>query len=356
MPHYINPAEYVLEILNTDFARDRECALQQLHEIQSSWSKSAESSVVVHELEQETTSPPPANIADDHHPANSIRVLLTLIHRSYIKSYRDILAYGIRIAMYVCLAILMGTVWLRLSTNQSSIQAFTNNIFFGGAFMSFMAVASIPAYLEDRALFIKERHESLYGSTAFILSNFLVGLIPLFIITILFSVVVYWLSNFRPGAEGFWTWVLWLFLDLLAAESLVVLVTNLCPIFVVALAATAFANGLWMSVGGFMVQPHMLNPFWRYVFHYIDYQAYVFQGMMVNEFAERTYQCDTLPGGGCQCMYASPLEGQCEIAGTAVLDAYGYKTGKTGLWVGILIGIIAGYRLLGWLVLYLRKH
>ena len=356
MPHYINPAEYILELINTDFSRNRELTFEQLREIQNSWPKSSESSVVIQELEQETTSPSSANGTEDHHSANFIPILLTLVHRSYIKSYRDILAYGIRIAMYVGLAILMGTVWLRLSNHQSNIEAFTNSIFYGGAFMSFMAVASIPAYLEDRALYVKERQNGLYGPTVFMLSNFIVGLIPLFLITILFSVVVYWMSNFRPSAEGFWIWVLYLFLDLLAAESLVVLVTNLCPIFVVALAGTAFANGLWMSVNGFMVLPHTLNPFWRYVFHYIDYQAYVFQGMMVNEFAKRTYQCDTLPGGGCQCMYASPLEGQCEIAGTAVLDTYGYKTGKTGLWVGILIAIIAGYRLLAWLVLYLRKH
>ena len=98
----------------------------------------------------------------------------------------------------------------------------------------------------------------------------LVGLIPLFVITILFSAIVYWLSNFRPAADGFWMFVMWLFLDLLAAESLVVLITSISPIFVVALAATAFANGLFMSVSGFLVNPKTLNVFWRYVFHYID--------------------------------------------------------------------------------------
>lgn len=64
---------------------------------------------------------------------------------------------------------------------------------------------------------------------------------------------------------------MWLFLDLLAGESLVILVSSIFPNFVVALALTAFANGLWMSVGGFLVSPTILNPFWRYVFHYIDY-------------------------------------------------------------------------------------
>jgi ABC-type multidrug transport system permease subunit len=222
--------------------------------------------------------------------------------------------------------------------------------------MSFMAVAYIPSYLEDRALYLKERANGLYGPSAFMLANFLIGIPFLFLISILFSVVAYWLSNFRPTATAFFMWVLWLFLDLLAAESLVVLVTNVVPIFVVALAAVAFANGLWMSVGGFMVQPHTLNVFWRYVFHYIDYQAYVFQGMMVNEFKGRVYNCDKLADGSCHCTYVTPLADQCKIDGQGVLDVYGYNSHQTGLWVGILIAIIAGYRLLAWSVLFIKKH
>lgn len=91
------------------------------------------------------------------------------------------------------------------------------------------------------------------------------------LISLIFSITTYWLSNFRPGANAFFIWVMWLFLDLLAGEALVVLISSIFPNFVVSLALTAFANGLWMSVGGFLVSPTILNPFWRYVFHYIDY-------------------------------------------------------------------------------------
>lgn len=39
-----------------------------------------------------------------------------------------------------------------------------------------MAVAYVPAFLEDRAIFIKERANGLYGSSPFMMSNFLIGL------------------------------------------------------------------------------------------------------------------------------------------------------------------------------------
>ena len=55
-------------------------------------------------------------------------------------------------------------------------------------------------------------------------------------------------------------------------------------------------------------------------------------------------------------MYETPYKHECLIDGTAVLANYGYSVGSTGKWVGIMIGIIAGYRFFGWLVLYLRRN
>lgn len=73
--------------------------------------------------------------------------------------------------------------------------------------------------------------------------------------------------------------------------------------------------------------------------------------MMVNEFAERSYSC----GDRCHCMYQTALASKCRISGAGILELYGYKTGKTGEWVGILLAIVFGYRLLGWLAMVVRK-
>ncbi|OAQ65561.1 ATP-binding cassette sub-family G member 2 [Purpureocillium lilacinum] len=216
--------------------------------------------------------------------------------------------------------------------------------------MSFMAVAYVPAFLEDRLQYVKDHHNGLYGATEFMVSNFIIGIPYLFLITVIFSVISYWLSNFQPTATAFFTWIMWLFLDLLAAEALVMFMSSLFPSFVISLALVAFANGLWMSVGGFMVPPTVLNVFYKYAFHYWDYQTYVFQGMMVNEFSNRVYSC----GEGCHCMYNSPLAEQCEIAGQSVLNQYGYESGQLGKNVGIMIAIIFGYRLASWIVLILH--
>lgn len=291
MPIHTNPAEFLLDLMNVDFSNDQNVAHDRLQAIQSGWAKSSTSLQLFSYIKTATSQARPLPMSKPS--SNNFHIILmSLIHRSFIKSYRDVVAYGIRIAMYTGLAIMEGFVWLRLHTDQSDIQPFINAIFFGSAFMSFMAVAYVPSFLEDRATFVKERANGLYGASVFMLSNFIIGLpylckpkpcyssrssaslmLVTVFISILFSVIAYWLTNFQPTATAFFTWIMWLFLDLIAAESLVVLISSLFPNFVVALALTAFANGLWMSVSGFLVPPEKLNVFFRYVFHYIDYQV-----------------------------------------------------------------------------------
>lgn len=336
MPPYINPAEYVLDLINTDFQGDSSV----LDDLVSKWNSGDVHKVGTESVQlTETTT------------INEMKNILILIARSLTKARRDILTYYVRLVMYLGLAILMGTVWLRLQNGQKNIQPFINAIFFSGAFMSFMSVAYIPSYLEDIQSYKKERMNGLYGPLAFSLANFLVGLPFLFLIAAVFSVITFFMVNFHQTASGFWYYLMWLFLDLVAAESMTTFIASVFPNFVVSLAITAFANGLWMAVGGFLVPSNILNVFWYYTFYWIDYQRYVFQGMIFNEFTNREFRC----GDGCHCMYDSPLASQCKISGKAVLESLGYGNYDKGLWIGVLIALVFVYRFATYIVLKLRK-
>lgn len=360
IPERMNPAEFALDFVNTDFAPSEDEVEQQLGEVASSWYLSEQKKATEGELSDELVcnSMGVEVVVDAAYASTPSAMSLTaaLVHRSFLKSYRDVVVYGIRVAMYLGLALLMGTVWLRLEPSQGNIPAFVSAIFFGGAFMSFMAVAYIPAFLEDFDTFRVERANALYGPGPFLLANFLIGVPYLFCITLVFSLVEYWLSNFRPAAGGFFTWVMWLFLDLVAAESLVVMVASMVPIFVVALAGTAFANGLWMCVGGSLRPSDGLNAFWRYTFHYIDYQSYVFQGMMHNEFGQRNFTCRPLPAGQCDCAYDTVLKDECLIKGDAVPASYGLGDAPATHSVFAMVAIILAYRLLAWGVLVWKRE
>lgn len=94
------------------------------------------------------------------------------------------------------------------------------------------------------------------------------------------------------------------------------------------------------------------------VFHYIDYQAYVTEGLIINQFKDTIYVCDSNGTGGFNCMYPSDLMSQGKIRGTAVITSYryGYDSGEHGKLIGIMLGIIVVYRALGLLALTIKRR
>jgi ABC-type multidrug transport system permease subunit len=129
--------------------------------------------------------------------------------------------------------------------------------------MALMAVAYAPAIIEDIRLFEEEYANRLYNPIPFVMANFITGLFWLFMVALSFSLIVFWLANLSHESHGFAVFTLWLFIDLLAAESMVVLVAAIVPQFVTSLALVSFANGLWLAVGGFLVPKGIMNSFWR---------------------------------------------------------------------------------------------
>jgi len=127
MPIHTNPAEFLLELMNVDFASHQEAAHERLQEMQKAWIKSPRARELDAHIGTTLAKVEPLPVAKPS-ATNYAVVVMTLVHRSFIKSHRDIIAYGIRIAMYVGLAIMMGTVWLRLDTDQAAIQSFINAI------------------------------------------------------------------------------------------------------------------------------------------------------------------------------------------------------------------------------------
>lgn len=130
IPLHVNPAEFILDRLNVDFALDKADADLRLQIMQQAWASSAPAKELfdtvaygVRQKQDDTV-----ELTALGGKPGSLSLVLTLLHRSFIKSHRDVVAYGVRGAMYSGLAIMMGTVWARLKTEQEYIQPFTNAI------------------------------------------------------------------------------------------------------------------------------------------------------------------------------------------------------------------------------------
>lgn len=94
---YTNPAEFLLDLVSSDFGGRSDTDGNRVERIKDAWAKKAESSSVesFQPFEKGKT------ITSASHRPGIIWITLSLLHRALIKSYRDVVAYGIRIVMYL---------------------------------------------------------------------------------------------------------------------------------------------------------------------------------------------------------------------------------------------------------------
>lgn len=102
IPNHVNPAEFLLELTNVDFASQRDLAQNQLLQMSQAWAASpraASLTSAIDEIEQKASHGDVELVSSSKRPS-PVSLVVTLLYRSFIKSYRDVVAYGIRIAMY----------------------------------------------------------------------------------------------------------------------------------------------------------------------------------------------------------------------------------------------------------------
>lgn len=357
MPAFYNPADHLLDLVASDFGSDKSSVIQALYAAQAqvdAADRAAADLATTHATDEIQIQKKPIS--------HDLRVIGVLCERTVINYSRNLLAYGVRLGMYAGMGLLLATIWIRLGNSDGKINDRLSVHFFSVAFLAFMSVAGIPAFLEERSVFIRERRNGLYGALPFVLSNTLITLPFLFVCTLLFSVVIYWAIGLNPGAGHFFRFLAFLFLALFAAEAQATLISAAVPIFIAALALTAFMNGFWMCVQGYFIRARSLPRFWYYTAHFMSYQTFSFEILAKNDFVGEVFNCDTamLPDGSCSCAYPPSAMtiatyGQCKVSGQDVIDYLEFGGIPVGGYAGIIVGIIVLYRVLLWALLHFRR-
>lgn len=221
----------------------------------------------------------------------------------------------------------------------------------------------------------REINNKLYGPLPFTIANTLTILPFLFLCTVVFTIISYWSIGLHEGASHFFRWLAFLFLGLVAAEFQSLLVASIFPIFVVALAITAFLNGFWMVTQGYFIKAVNLPRFWyvnvsytiwkilfwsfRYYWaHWINYETFAFVILSYSDLSNLVFDCSgSIEDNTCQCSFSSSLvsQGQCAVSGDDVLRSLDYDGISMTLYAFLVVIIILVYRVLFYIVLKYKK-
>ncbi|KAF4595079.1 hypothetical protein GQ602_000692 [Ophiocordyceps camponoti-floridani] len=345
MPPLSNPAEFILDLVNTSFSTDQSA----LDNLCRSWESSDLADELRRVIEDTHSHDDSADDPSLSRPSLAGRVV-TLLRRSLIKSYRDPTVYLLRAVLYLLVAIIIGTIWPRHDGSQQSIDNLMTATFISTGFASLISVSCVPPVIEDIKHHLQEKRNGYSGCLEFSLSNFLLGLPYLLLISLLFSVVTLPLNGLKMSAGPFFCWLLWHFLGLVTMESAILLIAALVIKLNTAVALLLLVSTIQFAAGGYVVKAKIMTMFYKYVLYYWDFLTYTYRGMLSGQFRDATYDC----GPGCQCTYPPMPEDPCRISGNRVLEQLEYSPKNLGRDIGIVLAMVVGYRLAAWVVISRR--
>ncbi|DBA02970.1 TPA: hypothetical protein N0F65_003158 [Lagenidium giganteum] len=271
-PMYSNPAEYFTTLVNADF--EGHADIEKLAQAYAASATAAEVATLVKADRHESIDFQPLVPT----PPSPFRQFCVLMHRNSLNNLRNPGIFWVRYVMYTILSLMAGTMYL--SNDAISDQDMVSLLFALQAFLVFMSVAVLPFFIEQRAVFVRERANNALNVVSYVSANFLAALPGIFFISLTASLLVVLLA----GVHGLAWYVLNLFLSLVVAESLMHVIGGLVSHYIKGIAIGAAIYGMFMLCEGFMVPHASIPDYWIWAY-YLAFHTYSFESFVYQHFS-----------------------------------------------------------------------
>ncbi|KAJ3700462.1 hypothetical protein LUZ61_004167 [Rhynchospora tenuis] len=356
-PPMSNPSDYFLRIINKDFDKDEaEQDQQHKYDIEAQPTNTTQAieilttsfelsgfSLRVSENIEKLRIMGGVSVKKFDQPS-FLNQCSVLTKRSFVNMCRDLGYYWLRFAIYIAVAITLGTIFHKFDHSYESIQGRTNLLVYVASFLTFMSIGGFPSFIEDIKIFARERLNGHYGVMAFIIANTLSAIPFLLLIALVPGAVAYYSAGLRAELVHFVYFVLDLFTSLALVESLMMIVASIVPDFLMGIITGAGIQGVMMLTSGFFQLSNLLpNIIVKYPIHYIAFDKYSTEGFFKNEFLGDSFPSSATPG-------APTISGNQFLKDVFHLDL-GYSK-----WIdlAVLFGMFVAYRMLFLLIVKVK--
>ena len=281
------------------------------------------------------------------YPTSGGRQFSVLCKRFLQTAVQDPLVYGVRTAMIMFMAFVIGALYFQLDNNYESIGDLVSCYFFCTLVTTFVSLTALPSCIDDRIVLGHEYGNKMYRIGAYVAANLTTRFFVIAIIDLSFILVTFFMIGVGSSAvDQLAVVVAILLLANFLAEVLMVILGSLIPIAVAGIAIGVTVYGFFMLMSGAFIPPARMPVFMRPV-TFLSYYKYVIESLMINSMSSMSFRCpdvlkDFLPD------FAA-----CRISGSSVLADEYDKGGPFFIpSVGVGIAVLAGFLFLA-IVVYL---
>ena len=148
---------------------------------------------------------------------------------------------------------------------------------------AFMTTFFVPAIMDERPVFIKERHDACYRVSSYVLHKILIEALANIPGVILFSIPIYFATPLMKRADLFFFFMLTLFTLNLCSSMLALAIASISPNMEIAGALVPAILSLCALAGGFLKSFNSLPIWWKW-FNVVDFISWAYSALMMNQY------------------------------------------------------------------------
>lgn len=257
-----------------------------------------------------------------------------LMRRNFTNIRRTPELFLSRQMVLTVMGVMMATMFANPKQNSQGITDILSFIIFTCSLFFFSSNDAVPAFIQERYIFIRETSHNAYRASTYTVSGLITYLPFLLLQSGTYALIVWWALKLHGP---FYYFLLMLYLSLLATNSFVVFVSSVVPNFILGYAAVIAFTALFFLFCGYFITSDSIPAGWKWM-NTISTMKYPYQGLLMNEFLRNH-------------TFAQGTSGP--VTGEMILNQLSIDTKESAKWTMALwlSGWAVFYRILFYLVL-----
>eukprot|EP00026_Physarum_polycephalum_P002228 Phypoly_transcript_02233.p1 GENE.Phypoly_transcript_02233~~Phypoly_transcript_02233.p1 ORF type:complete len:928 (+),score=87.47 Phypoly_transcript_02233:85-2784(+) len=209
-----------------------------------------------------------------------------LTHRSLVQSFRNPFLLRAQYSIYVVVALMLGGLYWHISDDLShgGMQNRMGSLFFLVCLLAFGSITSIDLFFSERLLFLRERANGCYRTSAYFLAKAVSDLIPMRVIPpLILGATVYYMIGFQHVPVKFAIFLTFLVLVSTVSTSMCFLISSLAPSIAVGNFVAILLLFFFLLFGGFLISLNSMPPWIKWITD-LSFFKFAYTGLMANEF------------------------------------------------------------------------
>lgn len=293
-PQLENPADFFIDTITIDFRSEegRQSSTERVQRLQAAWEQIQPACDPPNLIEDEDKKDKKGKKNDEEFvewPCLWTTEFRHLFVRSYRILARDVQIIVAQVMSNLILALLIGFIFFQLPDTFAGVQGRIGVLFFIPVNLTFTIVTPLIAmFALDRAIILRERYSAIYRISAAYLARFC-SLVPSrMIITVFYSLIVYWIIGLQPAFIRFLIFCGFLLLATLDAICLGMFIASIAPSVELGQLYGSLIIVFFLLFGGQLANASAVTWILRW-FQYCSPIFYAFQGLIQNELAGQTF-------------------------------------------------------------------